>query len=318
MPPENNQKVSSEKKNDADELTLELHKEEKETKPPMPVKKLVLIFSAAFVITGGLAVGIAAIIYTTNPEGWRNFADWVSIFLMFLCAVTIIAGGISGFWGGQRKIPVRIVNPSNNSVVGKGVIFCGYSIEDCLDSEIELTIYDSSEEIAYEELIPIDENGIFYSKLEKAFDSFEKTTKLSIEAWMVSTESKKVKFLVKNEKLKQMNVVKEGIKIGDWHLFPTIYQDFADKAEIIFDPKRKEKGVIEKVSDSEGGAVNIFFPDSQSGEKVIPFSFEAVENMRKNALYFDIRRSRRTLYSLLFFIMFVLYLLVGLSIFLFS
>ncbi|MBD3193152.1 MAG: hypothetical protein GF308_21140 [Candidatus Heimdallarchaeota archaeon] len=307
MPPENDQKVSSEIKKDADELTLELHKEEKETKPPMPVKKLILIFSAAFVIAGGLAVGIAAIVYASNSEGWRDFSEWVSIFLMFLWAITFFAGGISGFWGGQRKIPIRIVNPSNNSVVGKGVIFCGYTIEDCLDNEIELTVYESDEEIVYEELVPVNENGIFYSKLEKAFDSFEKTTKLSVEAWMVSTKSKQTKFLVKNEKLKQMNIVKEGIKIGNWHLFPTIYQDFADKAEIIFDPKRKEKGVIEKVSDSEGGAVNIFFPDSQSEDKVIPFSFEALENMQKNALYFDMRRSRRHLYSLMFFIMAFLY-----------
>ena len=294
-----------------DELVLDIRKEEKEEKPPIALSKLIPIFLTIFVVTTGIAVGIAAIIYYAGSEaGWRSLSDWVVILLMTFGGFAITASGLAGFWGGQRKIPIRIVSPSDASVIGRGVIICGYSIERCLDNEIELTIYNTKKEPILEEILPLDDQGLFFKGLDKDLVLSEKTANIFVEAWMVSIKSKKLKLLMKEEKLEELNVYKKGLKIGSRYLFPRIYKDFDDKSKVLFDPKRREKGTIEKVSASSGETINIFFPQKGSDDNVIPFSFEALAKMRNNALNFDLKRSRRYLYSLLLFIMGVLYFVV--------
>ncbi len=287
-----------------DDLQLELHKEEKETKPPIPLNKLLLIFLVILVVSSGIAVALGAITNTLAAEHPSTFGEWVIIYLMMFGGIAIIGGGASGFWGGQRKIPIRLVSPSDASVVGKGMLVCGYVIEDCIDNEIEFTIYDLKQNILYEEILQIQEDGLFYTEIMENFAPKKKTTSIVIEAWIVSSKTKERKFVVKDIKLEEMNFDSEGIKIGSFHFFPRVYKDFADKAKAIFDPRRKEKGVIENVPLSRGGTTNIFNPGKDaSKDKFVPFSFERVAKMRLNALYFDIKRSRRIIISLFFFLM---------------
>jgi hypothetical protein len=284
-----------------DELELEIFKEEKKTKPPLPISRIVLIFVAILVGTSGLSIGIAALIARYGNSIYA-FYELVSIMFMVFAGLVIIASGISGFWGGQRNIPIRLVSPADASVVGRGLIICGYVIEDCMDNEIELTIFDKEEEEALlVRLLPINEEGLFYTELDSLSEE-KKTTQHVVEAWMVSVKSKERKILVREKKLDQMNVANKGLKIGKWHLFPRIYKDFADKVKIIFDPKRKEKGMIENVNVDGKRVTNIFFPSKSDDEEYVPFSFEKIAEMKQNAYYFDVRRSRRTLLSLLFFL----------------
>ena len=290
-----------------DILQLELHKEEKETKPPITISKLILIFTAITAGSIGLVFALAAIVNAVTPDSLQDFSEWISIFMMMFGGIAIIAGGIAGFWGGQRNIPIRLVSPSDASVVGKGLLVCGYTIEECIDNEIELTIYDNKQEKLHEELLAVDKQGIFSTEVEKDLGSSKKTTHIVIEAWMVSEKTKQMKFAIKKKKLDDLNVFKEGIKIGKIHFFARIYKDFEDKAKAIFDPKRKEKGVIENVEVSDGRTVNIFAPTKSSGETLVPFSIERVAKMRQNALYFDIKRSRRIIYSLILFVMGAIY-----------
>lgn len=292
----------------SDLLQLELHKEEKDTKPPAPISRIVLIALAINIGTIGLAVGIGAILNFAFPDSLQNLSEWIVIMLMMFGGMAIIAGGVSGFWGGQRNIPIRLVSPSDASVVGKGMLICGYTIEDCLDGEIELTIYRKKDmETIYEGLIQVEPSGVFKIELDEDIVETEKTIHIVVEAWMVSVKAKKLRFVLREKKLENMNVISEGIKIGELHFFPRIYVDFDDQAKVIYDPKRREKGVIENVTTSDGKQTNIFFPDKSSDEKYVPFSFERVEKMRTNALYFDIKRSRRIFFSLMLFVMGVVY-----------
>jgi len=292
-----------------DELVLEILKTERETKPPMPMYKFILIFVGIFVITYGIAAGIAGLIYANSSNG-QSFVEWITIMLMILGGIAVFAGGITGAWGGQRKIPIRVVSPSDSSVIGRGIIVTGYVIEDCLDNEIELTIYDKEKEVLHEELIEITEDGLFYTTLEDIFDEYTKSTHLVLEAWMVSNKSKKRAFLMRESKLEELNVAKEGLKIGKFQLFPVLYKDFSDKIKAIFDPKRKEKGFIENVKIDEHRTTNIFFPEkSTDDDKYVPFSFEKVAEMRQNAFYFDVKRRRRIYYGFIFFAMSFAYFL---------
>ena len=286
-----------------DALQLEIHTEEKETKPPMPLSRLLLIFIAVLVTSSGFAVALGAIVNALATESNYGFSEWVVIFLMMFGAFAIIGGGISGFWGGQRKIPIRLVSPSDASVVGKGMLVCGYTIEDLIDNEIEFTIYDQKKNVLYEEVLPIQEDGLFYVEIQEEFAHQTKTTPIIVEAWGVSSKTKETKFVVKASLLEEMNVLSEGLKIGSLHFFPKIYKDFTDKAKAIFDPKRKEKGMIENVPVSSGGSTNVFYPGkSATEEKFVPFSFERVAKMRTHAQYFDIKRSRRIIISFFFFL----------------
>lgn len=287
-----------------DDLQLELHKEEKETKPPIPLNRLLLIFLAFLLGSSGIAVALGAITNTLATENPSTFAEWVIIYLMLFGGIAIIGGGVSGFWGGQRKVPIRLVSPSDASVVGKGMLVCGYAIEDIIDNEIEFTIYDLKQNVLYEEILTIREDGLFYSEIMEEFAPEKKTTSIIIEAWVVSKKTKETKFVVKATRFEEMNVHSKGIKIGTLHVFPRINKDFSDKSKVIFDPRRKEKGVIENVPISSGGSTNIFNPSKDvSEDKFVPFSFERVAKMRLNALYTDIKRSRRLIISLFFFIM---------------
>ena len=59
-----------------DMLQLELHKEEKKTKAPMAMSKLVLIFASVLIVSVGLAVGIAKIIdVSSSPDDLRDFSE---------------------------------------------------------------------------------------------------------------------------------------------------------------------------------------------------------------------------------------------------
>ena len=118
-----------------DMLQLELHKEEKKTKAPMPMSRLIVIFACILVVSAGLAIGIAKIIDANSSDDLRNFSEWIVIMLMVLGGGAIFAASITGVWGGQRNIPIRMVSPSNSSVVGKGVMITGYVIEECMDNE---------------------------------------------------------------------------------------------------------------------------------------------------------------------------------------
>lgn len=288
---------------ESDELQLELHKEERDTKPPLPISKIALIFVAITVGSVGLALSFAAIFNAAMPANPQSYSEWVAIFLMMFGGLGIISGGIAGFWGGQRNIPIRLVSPSDASVVGVGLLVCGYIIEDCIDNEIELTIYNKNKEPIYEELLTVDKSGVFYTEIANNLFSSKKTEHIVAEAWMVSQKTIEMKFVRSAAKLEEMNVHSTGIKIGKVHFFPRIFRDFSDKAKAIYDPKRKEKGVIENVKINESHSTNIFFPSKSSDDKYVSFSIDRVAKMRQNALYFDIKRSRRILLSLFLFVM---------------
>jgi len=290
-----------------DELRLELHKEERKTKPPPAMWKVVIIMSSIALVLAALAIGLAKIITNASEGGTRDFADWIGIMLLLLLGLVIFSGSIIGVWGGQRNIPIRMVSPSDASVVGTGMFVSGYVIEDCIDNEIELTIYGKKKDVIYEETMLITEDGLFYSELSEAFADVKKSENISMEAWMVSAKSTRLKFVARKKKLDELNVKSDGLKIGSLHFFPRIYKDFADKVKALFDPKRKEKGYIEKVKMEGGRTTDIFFPDKDKDDKFVPFSFEKVSEMRLNALYFDIKRRRRVYYSLMFLLMAVLY-----------
>ncbi|NHJ47039.1 MAG: hypothetical protein FK733_04555 [Asgard group archaeon] len=292
-----------------DELVLEILKTEKKTREPIATYKLILIFFGIFVVSAGIAMGIAQLIYAKSTGG-KNFAEWATIMLMILGGFAFSAGGVSGVWGGQRNIPIRMVSPSDSSVIGKGLLVAGYVIEDCLDNEIELTVYNKKKEIVHEELVELTEDGLFYTKLEEAFEHLEKSDHMVIEAWMVSSKSKKLRLLVREKKYEDLNIARAGLKLGKVYLFPVVFKDFTEKIKAVFDPKRKEKGFIENVKVNEERTINIFNPSKKvDDDKFVPFSFERVAEMRQNAYYFDIRRRRRGLYSLLLFGMALLYFL---------
>jgi hypothetical protein len=292
-----------------DELVLEIIKPERKTKPPMSMGKFILIFASVFVISYGLAVAIARIIFSASSSG-QSFAEWITIMLMIFGGLAVFAGGITGVWGGQRNIPIRVISPGDSTVIGKGIIVTGYVIEDCLDNEIELTIYDNDKKAIHEELVEITEEGLFYTELGDIFNEYKKTTHVVLETWMVSNKSKKLRFLVREKKYDDLNIAKPGLKLGKFYLFPTEYKDFTDKVKAIFDPKRKEKGFIENVKIDERRSTNIFFPEKKvDDDKYVPFSFEKVAEMRQNAFYFDLRRRRRLYYGLIFFLMSLAYFL---------
>ncbi|HUT80871.1 MAG TPA: hypothetical protein VMZ29_06690 [Candidatus Bathyarchaeia archaeon] len=290
-----------------DELKLELRKEEKKTKAPIAMYKIILIFIGIFLISSGVAVGLARLIYIKFEGGLQSYTDWIAIMFLTLGGMAVTVGGASGVWGGQRKIPIRMVSPSDASVIGKGLIVTGYIIEDCLDNEIEFTIYDKDKEPIYEALLPITEDHLFYSKLDDVLDDVKKSTNVYIEAWMVSTKSKRLRFMVREKKYENLNIYKKGFKVGMVYFFPLVYRDFTDKIKAIFDPKRKEKGMIENVKINKDRTTNIFYPSKDTDDPFVPFSFKKVAEMRQNAIFFDIKRRRRLQYSLLLFIMSALY-----------
>lgn len=290
-----------------DELRLELHKEEKKTKPPPAMWKILVIMISIALVLAALAIGLAKIIDNADGGGTRDFSDWIGIMLLILLGMATFSGSILGAWGGQRNIPIRMVSPSDASVIGTGAFISGYIIEDCIDNEIELTIYGKTKEVLYEELIPINEEGLFYSELSNAFTDIKKTENVSVEAWMVSAKSTELKIVKRKKKLEELNVKSDGLKIGSLQFFPRIHKDFADKVKALYDPKRKEKGYIEKVKMEGGRTTNIFFPEKDKDDKYVPFSFEKVSEMRQNAIYFDIKRRRRGLYSLIFLAMAILF-----------
>jgi hypothetical protein len=284
----------------SDQLMLELHKEEEKVEKPTSFKRGVLILFAIFAGTAVLAVGIGLIFNYASPNQNRPLSEWIAMFFMLFGSLGLIIGGILGFWGGQRKIPIRLVSPSDSSIVGKEAIVCGYVIEDCLDNEIELTLYKKDGEIFYENLLPINDQGIFYLKMDEEIPFPDKTSHMKIETWMVAKEATELKFLKRNLDLENMNVASRGIRLADWQLFPRIYKDFADKINVIVDPSRKEKGLIEKVSADEYSASKIFFPKKDVvDEKFVPFSMDRVAKMRENACNFDRKRRNRFFYSLI-------------------
>lgn len=308
MPPKDDDlELFSAEEGKIDELRLELHKEEKKTKPPPAMWKILVIMISIALVLAALAIGLAKIIDNADGGGTRDFSDWIIIMLLILLGVAIFSGSILGAWGGQRNIPIRMVSPGDASVVGTGAFVSGYVIEDCIDNEIELTIYRKTKEVLYEELIQINEDGLFYSELSNAFTDIKKTENIYVEAWMVSAKSTELKFIKRKKKLEDLNVKSDGLKIGSLQFFPILYKDFSDKVKALFDPKRKEKGYIEKVKMEGGRTTNIFFPEKDKDDKYIPFSFEKVSEMRQNAIYFDIKRRRRGLYSLIFLAMAVLF-----------
>jgi hypothetical protein len=290
-----------------DELRLELHKEEKRSKPPPALWLVVVIMASVAVVLAGLAVGIAKAIDNASTSGTRDFSEWIAIMFLILIGVAIFSGSIIGVWGGQRNIPIRMTSPSDASVVGTGMFVSGYVIEDCIDNEIELTVYGKKKNVIYEGSIPVKEDGLFYAELTEAFTETKKSENIFVEAWMVSEKSTKIKFVTREKKLEELNVKKEGLKIGSLYFFSVIHKDFADKVKAIFDPKRKEKKYIEKVKMDSGRTTNIFFPEKDDSDKFVPFSFERLAEMRQNALYFDISRRRRGFYSLIFLAMAILY-----------
>ncbi|MEA2069901.1 MAG: hypothetical protein U9O98_01275 [Asgard group archaeon] len=310
---ENELDIIEEEKEEEDRLELELHDYEKKTKPPMAIWKIVLIMFSVLIVSAGISVGIAAILNSQFPDSIQDFTEWVSIFLMLFGGMTVIAGGITGFWGGQRNIPLRLVNPQDATVVGKGVIITGYTIEECLDDEIELTVYSTDEKVLFEALIPVDDNGVFAVELEDELGIEEKSRSIIIESWMVSRESTKLKVFLREEKLEKMNVASKGFTFGSLHIFPKIYEDFEDSVKVLFDPKRKEKGVIEKIEIREERSSSAILTRSVEGtedsDKYVPFSFEKIGEMRTNALYFDQKRKRRHLLAFLFFGMALLFFL---------
>jgi hypothetical protein len=291
------------------ELRLKLHKEEKKAKPPPPLWRVVVILFSIAIVAAALAIGLAKIIDNASTSSTRDFSDWIAIMLMILLGGAVFSGSIIGFWGGQRNIPIRMTSPSDASVVGIGMFVSGYVIEDCIDNEIELTVYDKKKDTIYEKLIPINEDGLFYEELTEAFSETKKSENISVEAWMVSAKSTKIKFVTRKKKLDDLNVKKEGLKIGSLYFFSLIYKDFSDKVKAIFDPKRKEKKYIERVKLDSGRTTNIFFPEKDKDDKFVPFSFEKVAEMRQNAIYFDISRKRRAFYSLIFLLLAFLYAL---------
>ncbi len=309
MPPkdDNLELLSASKEGKVDELRLKLHKEEKKSKPPPAMWKIVVIMFSVALVSAALAIGLAKIIANASEGGTRDFSDWIGIMFLMLLGVVIFSGSIIGVCGGQRNIPIRMVSPSDASVVGTGAFVSGYIIEDCMDNEIELTIYGKTKEVIYEETVPINEDGLFYAELSDAFTDIKKTESISVETWMVSAKSTELKIVKRKKKLDELNVKSDGLKIGTLHFFPRIYKDFADKVKALFDPKRKEKGYIEKVKMEGGRSTNIFFPEKDKDDKFVPFSFEKISEMRQNALYFDIKRRRRVYYSLMFLVMAVLY-----------
>ncbi len=290
-----------------DELRLELHKEEKRTKPPPALWKVVVIMFSIAIVLAGLAVGIAKGIDNASTSSTRDFGEWVAIMFLILVGAAIFSGSIIGAWGGQRNIPIRMTSPSDASVVGIGMFVSGYVIETCMDNEIEVTVYGKKKEVIYEASIPVNDDGLFYAELIDAFTEITKSENISVEAWMVSEKSTKIKFVTREKKLEELNVRKQGLKIGSLYFFSVIHKDFADKVKAIFDPKRKEKKYIEKVKLDSGRTTNIFFPEKDESDKFIPFSFEKVAEMRQSALYFDISRRRRGFYSLMFLIMAILF-----------
>lgn len=309
MPPDVNEAFADATVGKVDELKLELRKEEKKTKPPTAFYKIILIYVATFVVTAGLGFIIVRVITNNSTDPSRDFGYWTTVIFMMFGGTSIFAGGVSGVWGGQRNIPVRMVSPVDSSVIGKGIFVTGYVIEDCLDNEIELTIYGKDKEVLYEEIVPIIEGGLFYTKIDDAFDDVEKSTHVIFETWMVSSKSKRLKFVLREKKIDELNVFKEGIVIGNLHFFPRIYKDFTDKVKAIYDPKRIEKGVIENIKINEQKTTNLFFPTKQNEDGYVPFSYERVADMRLNAFYFDKKRRRRLIYGFLFFIMSILYFL---------
>ena len=308
MPPKDDDlELFSAEEGKIDELRLELHKEERKTKPPPAIWKILVIMISIALVLAALAIGLAKIIDNADGGGTRDFSDWIGIMLLILLGIAVFSGSILGAWGGQRNIPIRMVSPGDASVVGTGAFVSGYVIEDCIDNEIELTIYGKTKEVLYEELIPINEDGLFHSELSNAFTDIKKTENVSVEAWMVSAKSTELKFVKRKKKLEELNVKKYGLKIGSLQFFPILYKDFTDKAKALFDPKRKEKGYIEKVKMEGGRTTNIFFPEKDKDDKYVPFSFEKIAEMRQNALYFDIKRRRRGYYSLIFLAMAVIF-----------
>ncbi|MBN1330527.1 MAG: hypothetical protein JXA54_13720 [Candidatus Heimdallarchaeota archaeon] len=304
---ENDLPFSEVEEGKTDELKLELKKEEKETKAPIAMYKIILIFAGIFLISSGIAIGLARLIYVKFEGGLQSYTDWIAIMFLILGGMAVASGGVSGVWGGQRNIPIRMVSPSDASVIGKGLIVTGYVIEDCLDNEIEFTIYDKDKEPIYEALIPLTEDQLFYLKLENVFDDIKKSTNIYVEAWMVSIKSKRLRFMVREKKYENLNIYKKGFKIGKVYFFPWVYRDFTDKIKAIFDPKRKEKGMIENVKINKDRTTNIFYPSKDTDDAFVPFSFKKIADIRQNAIFFDIKRKRRLLYSLLLFLMSALY-----------
>ncbi|MHA1640715.1 MAG: hypothetical protein ACTSXO_02295 [Candidatus Heimdallarchaeota archaeon] len=298
-------KDAEERKKDKLKLAL---KEEKKVKPPMPFYKIALILFGIMLVIYGASLGLARVIQVHSNSS-NDFYYWSTILLMIDGGLALFIGGIFGVWGGQRTIPIRIIAPSDATVVGKGLFITGYVIEQCMDNEIEITIYDKDNEVLFNRLLSLTKEGLFYIKLEDFLVEEKKTKQIVIEAWMVSLQSRKLLFAVKKKTYDELNIKRKGLKIGAVVFFPVIYRDFTDKVKIIFDPKRKEKGVIEKVKLDKHTSINIFFPGQEDEPQLVPFSFERLAEMRTNALYFDIRRRRRLWYSLVFFIMTLLFFL---------
>jgi len=283
-----------------DVLELEIHKEEKDTKPPLTIRKTILYFAIATVILASLAIGIAKIIDVTSESTFYGFAEFMDVMFLIVGSAAIFAMGISGFWGGQRNIPIRMVSPADSSVVGVGLMVCGYIIEDCVDNEVELTIYGKDKEVIYEEVLKVDDDNLFFTEIHEEIATGKKTKHIEVECWFVSAESKAVKFIRKTEKLDKLNVAKLGLKIGNIHFFPRLQQDFSDKVSVVYDPRREEKGVIADVPIGEGKTMNVFFPGKNTADEYVPFSLDKIAKMRLNAYYFDVKRKRRSLYVLLF------------------
>ncbi|MHA1433624.1 MAG: hypothetical protein ACTSO7_07250 [Candidatus Heimdallarchaeota archaeon] len=289
-----------------DVLDLEIHKEEKDTKPPTSVGKIVLIFAVITLVLAGITIGVAKILDVALDSDFYDFAGYLDVMFLIAGAFGIFSMGISGFWGGQRNIPIRMVSPADSSVVGVGLMVCGYIIEKCIDNEVELTIYGKDKEVLYEEVLAVDEDGLFFTEIQEEIATGKKTKHIEVECWFVSEKSKAVKFIRKTKKLEELNVANPGLKIGNVHFFPRLRQDFSDKVSAVYDPRRQEKGVISDVDVGGGKTMNVFFPGKNTADEYVPFTLDRIAKMKLNAFYFDLRRKRRSLYVLLFLCMAVI------------
>ncbi|MHA1125457.1 MAG: hypothetical protein ACTSSB_10375 [Candidatus Heimdallarchaeota archaeon] len=289
-----------------DVLDLEIHKEEKDTKPPASVGKIVLIFAVITLVLAGITIGVAKILDVALDSDFYDFAGYLDVMFLIAGAFGIFSMGISGFWGGQRNIPIRMVSPADSSVVGVGLMVCGYIIEKCIDNEVELTIYGKDKEVLYEEVLAVDEDGLFFTEIQEEIATGKKTKHIEVECWFVSEKSKAVKFIRKTKKLEELNVANPGLKIGNVHFFPRLRQDFSDKVSAVYDPRRQEKGVISDVDVGGGKTMNVFFPGKNTADEYVPFTLDRIAKMKLNAFYFDLRRKRRSLYVLLFLCMAVI------------
>ena len=85
MPPKDDElELFTAEEGKIDELRLELHKEEKRTKPPPTLWKVVVIMFSIAIVLAGLAIGVAKGIDNASTSGTRDFSEWIAIMFLIL------------------------------------------------------------------------------------------------------------------------------------------------------------------------------------------------------------------------------------------